>query len=127
MALQRNQEGSLATPASSTRTQLRQEGLTRVPSVRVQPEKRFARNPSKLVVLWIAKRSNFTSISLALARMILESSALQSKERDCKINIFHSRYGKVGWRDGSMVQSICCSCRRPGSAANTYIVAHKHL
>lgn len=73
------------------------EGLTRIPSVRVQPEKRFARNPSKLVVLWIAKRSNFTSISFALVRIILASSVLQNKEIRILSNklLIHSREDKV--------------------------------
>lgn len=56
--------------------------LTAVPSARVQPEKRLARSPSKLVVLWIANKSNFTSISFALVRIILASSVL--KERGWK-------------------------------------------
>lgn len=64
--------------------------LTTVPSPRVQPEKRLARSPSKLVVLWIANKSNFTSISFALVRMILESSALQERRDIEKTNVvFH--------------------------------------
>lgn len=67
--------------------ELFRNALTPVPSARVQPEKRLARSPSKLVVLWIANKSNFTSISFALVRMILESSALQERGDIEKTNV----------------------------------------
>jgi hypothetical protein len=51
LTIQLNNEVKPATPAMDFPVQVPQEGLTRAPSVRVQPEKRFARNPSKLVVL----------------------------------------------------------------------------
>lgn len=40
------------------------------------PAKRFARKPSKVVVLWIANRSNFTSISSVLVDMVFPKSFL---------------------------------------------------
>lgn len=50
--------------------------LTPGTSVKVQPVKRLARRPSKFVVLWMANRSSFTSISLARVRITLASSTL---------------------------------------------------
>ena len=62
---------------------MRKHNLT-LSGCNVLPVNLFAHNVSKLVVLWIANNSSFTSISLARLDIIFASSFLKKKKKKKK-------------------------------------------